>query len=166
MRYFCLSLLLVGLLLAGCSGSKDAAEDEPDAEEEQVDEGDPGDEDAEDTGEDAEEEEPVAVPISPIVGNWEGSLSLPDGSTLRVLFHIKQDRAGVLSATLDSPDQGALEIPVDEVRFEDGALYLYLQVIEGSYTGTLREETEAIEGTWTQPGGTLPLNMERVEDES
>ena len=112
----------------------------------------------------AAEAEPAAVEVSPVVGNWEGALSLPDGSALRVLFHITQDAAGTLAATLDSPDQAAFGIPVDQVRFENGELYLYVQVIDGSYTGALQEGDGTIEGTWSQPGGSLPLNVERVEN--
>lgn len=160
MRYFFCSLIVAGLLLAGCSGSKDTVDSEPATEEEQAAE----DEQAAEEMEPAIEAEPVAVVESPIVGDWEGSLSLADGSALRVIVHITQDADGNPAATLDSPDQGALGIPVDEVRFEDRALYLYLQVIEGSYTGALQEDNETIEGTWTQPAGSMTLNMERVVD--
>ena len=156
MRYFIGSLLSAGLLLAGCSGSKEAVEDETDGGEEPV-------ETVEET-EPPVEEEPAAVAVSPVVGDWEGALSLPNGGSLRVVFHITQDAAGTLAATVDSPDQGALGIPVDEVRFEEGELYLYLQVIDGSYTGMLQEEAGSIEGTWSQPGGALPLSMARAEN--
>ena len=155
MRYFFFSLIVAGWLLAGCSGSKDTADSEPAAEEEQV---------AAEEEQAAEEEEPPAVVEAPIVGDWEGPLANPDGSTLRVVFHITQDDAGNLTAIFDSPDQGAFGVPLDEVRFENGELYLYLKVIDGSYTGALQEGDETIEGTWTQPAGSLALNMERVEN--
>lgn len=154
MRYFFFSLIVAGWLLAGCSGSKDTADSEPAAEEEPIAEEEQA----------AEEEEPPAVAVSPIVGDWQGSLANPDGSTLRVVFHITQDNAGNLTATFDSPDQGAFGVPVDEVRFENGEFYLYLKVIGGSYTGALQEGDETIEGTWTQPEGSLALNMERLEN--
>ena len=162
MRYFFFSLIVAGWLLAGCSGSKDTADSEPAAEEEQVAEEE--EQVAEEEEQAAEEEEPPAVAVSPIVGDWEGPLANPNGSTLRVVFHITQDNAGNLTATFDSPDQGAFGVPVDEVRFENGELYLYLKVIGGSYTGALQEGDETIEGTWTQPAGSLALNMERVEN--
>ncbi|MCH8960945.1 MAG: hypothetical protein IH820_06355 [Bacteroidetes bacterium] len=154
MRYFFFSLIVAGWLLAGCSGSKDTADSEPAAEEEPIAEEEQA----------AEEEEPPAVAVSPIVGDWEGPLANPDGSTLQVVFHITQDNAGNLTATFDSPDQDAFGVPLDEVRFENGELYLYLKVIGGSYTGALQEGNETIEGTWTQPAGSLALNMERVEN--
>ena len=161
MRYFFFSLIVAGWLLAGCSGSKDTVDSESAAEEEQVGE----EEQAADEEEQlADEEEPPAVAVSPIVGDWEGSLANPDGSTLQVVFHITQDNAGNLTAILDSPDQGAIGVPLDEVRFENGELYLYLKVIGGSYTGALQQGDETMEGTWTQPAGSLPLNMERVEN--
>ena len=153
MRYFCFSLIVAGWLLAGCSGSKAEAETEPAADEELAAEMEP-----------AVEAEPPAALEASIVGDWEGPLANPDGSTLRVVFHITQDDAGNLTAIFDSPDQGAFGVPLDEVRFENGELYLYLKVIDGSYTGALQEGDETIEGTWTQPAGSLALNMERVEN--
>ncbi len=156
MRYFFFSLIVAGWLLTGCSGSKDTTDSEPAAEEEQV---------AEEEEEPVEEEEePPAVPVSPIVGDWEGPLANPNGSTLRVVFHITQDNAGNLTAAFDSPDEGVFGVPVDEVRFENGELYLYLKVIDGSYTGGLQPGDRTIDGTWTQPAGSLTLNMERVEN--
>ena len=157
MRYFFFSLIVAGWLLTGCSGSKDTTDSEPAAEEEQVAE-------EEEEEEPVEEEEPPAVPVSPIVGEWEGPLANPNGSTLRVVFHITQDNAGNLTAAFDSPDEGVFGVPVDEVRFENGELYLYLKVIDGSYTGGLQPGDRTIDGTWTQPAGSLTLNMERVEN--
>ena len=44
-----------------------------------------------------------------ITGPWSGSISM-GGIKLRLVFHIQQSEQG-LSATLDSPDQGAKGIP-------------------------------------------------------
>ncbi len=44
-----------------------------------------------------------------IVGAWQGTLEA-GGTKLRVVLHVMKDDSGHLSATLDSPDQGAYGI--------------------------------------------------------
>ena len=50
------------------------------------------------------------TPDEPVEGSWLGTLQT-GGVELRIVFHISQDSVGVLTATLDSPDQGATGIP-------------------------------------------------------
>ena len=50
-----------------------------------------------------------------IVGSWTGNLSV-QGTELPLAFNIKSEE-GKLTATLDSPSQGATGIPMDEVFF-------------------------------------------------
>ena len=55
------------------------------------------------------------------VGDWEGVLSMPEaGVELTVVFHVTQADDGAYAATLDSPDQGAFDIPC-EAPVVDGA---------------------------------------------
>ena len=50
-----------------------------------------------------------------IVGSWVGTLDA--GMKLRVVFHIARTDDGKLRATLDSPDQGATGIRIDDTTF-------------------------------------------------
>jgi hypothetical protein len=96
-----------------------------------------------------------------IAGSWQGSLIVPGGS-LRVVFNITEKPDKTLTATMDSPDQGAKGIPVDEVRLSGDSVVLKANSIPGSYAGKLVSDS-AIEGTWTQGGGALPLTMTRLD---
>src|SRR5262249_37258094 len=51
------------------------------------------------------------VPTSAVVGDWKGAVSTGSAS-LRVLIHVAQDTDGKLTATMDSPDQGATGIAI------------------------------------------------------
>ena len=46
------------------------------------------------------------------MGTWSGTLEASGG--LRIVFHIEQGEDG-LTATMDSPDQGAIGVPVSDV---------------------------------------------------
>ncbi|HQF41591.1 MAG TPA: hypothetical protein PK073_01675, partial [Ignavibacteriaceae bacterium] len=52
-----------------------------------------------------------------ITGQWKGILKI-QGMQLRVIFNISKTDSGYIS-TLDSPDQGAKEIPVTTTIFEN-----------------------------------------------
>ncbi|MBI5868018.1 MAG: alpha/beta hydrolase [candidate division Zixibacteria bacterium] len=91
-----------------------------------------------------------------IEGTWLGKLKLPTGE-LRIVFHIARGADSTLKATVDSPDQGATGIPVDEVTWVNSHLHLGLKVIGGAFEGDQKPGTDSIEGKWTQGGLSLPL---------
>jgi pimeloyl-ACP methyl ester carboxylesterase len=95
-----------------------------------------------------------------IAGSWQGSLVVPGGS-LRVVFNITENPDKTLTATMDSPDQGAKGIPVDEVKLAGDSVVLKASSIGGSYAGKLVSDS-AMDGTWTQSGGAFPLAMTRL----
>lgn len=97
-----------------------------------------------------------------IEGTWLGTLKF-SGTELRVVFKILQSPEGKLTATLDSPDQGAKDIPVEEVVFQNGHLHLDAKSINGVFEGDIKEDNSTIEGQWNQGGVTIPLALKRTE---
>ncbi len=94
-----------------------------------------------------------------IEGYWEGQIDL-GVQKLEMAFDIKAAENGY-SATLDVPAQGAFDIPVDEITFQEGQLQLKMNAMDASYSGVLKDS--AIEGNFTQRGMTFPLNLARAE---
>ena len=101
-----------------------------------------------------------------VVGSWSGELTIPDGSgnTLRIVFHVTKSEDGTLSSTMDSPDQDAFGIPMDTTTFEDNVLKIEIAAIMCVYEGTLNEETGTFDGTWSQAGTSLELDLVREEE--
>lgn len=97
-----------------------------------------------------------------VVGDWYGKLSF-SGVNLRLVLHI-QDGDDGLTATMDSPDQGANGIPVETVKFDNGELTLILPRIGAQYTGTLSADGRKLTGTFQQGGANIPLEMEIKEE--
>jgi len=97
-----------------------------------------------------------------IEGIWQGELKVP-GTVLRIVFKISKNPDGTLTATLDSPDQGATDIPVEEVIFKDNTLRLEVKSAGGVFEGKVSEDFLVIEGEWKQSGQTLPLTVKRVD---
>ena len=96
-----------------------------------------------------------------VEGLWLGKLTVPGGE-LRIVFHINKAADGKLSATLDSPDQGATGIAVEECTFSNGKLTLAAKTIGGGFAGTMKNDS-TIEGKWSQSGASLPLVLKRIE---
>lgn len=103
---------------------------------------------------------PAQAQDHPVAGTWSGSLELPGGQSLPLVFHIRAAEDGTLTSTMDSPAQGATGIPVQTTTFAEGRLVLELPAIAGRYEATLDEEGRLV-GTWSQGGGTLPLSLRR-----
>ena len=97
----------------------------------------------------------------PIVGSWSGPLAVQPGVELTLVFHIAAEDTGY-SATLDSPDQGAVGVPVPSVSFDGSTIRLELPPLAASFEGTLTSADE-IEGVWEQGGTQLPLVLRRTE---
>ena len=100
-------------------------------------------------------------PASPVTGSWEGAI---DAGAVKlrigVVITVKPD--GVLSATMDSPDQGAFDMPLGGVTFSDGVLRFALARANGAFEGRVNAAGTEIAGTWTQ-GMALPLVLKKVE---
>lgn len=94
-----------------------------------------------------------------ITGSWLGKLSA-GGMDLRVVFNLKLAGKDSLTFTLDSPDQGAKDIPGGQVSIDMKKLVLKAPSINGEYSGVITSDS-TIDGNWTQNGATMPLNLKK-----
>jgi uncharacterized protein len=102
--------------------------------------------------------------LQTIAGSWNGTLNI--GSTkLRLVFHISTNPDGTLTATMDSPDQGAKGIPVTSARLTQDSLHLDIKAIGGSYAGRITGP-ETIDGHLTQAGQTMHIPLTKGEAET
>jgi uncharacterized protein (TIGR03435 family) len=100
-----------------------------------------------------------------IVGDWQGTLHIPQGD-LRIVVKITEANPGGLKAVLYSIDQGGQPIPASSASFEGGVLKYAVQMIEGSYEGKMSADGKSIAGTWKQGPNPLPLVLERATPET
>jgi hypothetical protein len=92
-------------------------------------------------------------------GDWEGTLSLPNGQSLAVAIHFKNQADGTVEATIDSPSQGAQGVPLRGVAQKGAVVEFAVQAVGGSYQGTLNKEGTEIAGEWTQRQAAAPLTL-------
>ena len=101
------------------------------------------------------------APAVSVAGAWEGAIDAM-GTRLRIGVAITRQTDGTLTATMDSPDQGAYGLPLSDVTFAGGVLRFALKAANGSFEGTLNAAGSEIAGTWTQAGA-LPLTLKKVD---
>lgn len=104
----------------------------------------------------------AAAQPSKMTGDWAGSLQVNMRVQLRLVFHIKDSVQ--LTATLDSPDQGAFGIVCDEVITKNDSVYITIKRIRGKFYGlyVVQNDTAQLNGFWQQGPNKLPLSLRKV----
>lgn len=96
-----------------------------------------------------------------INGSWQGVLNV--GTEIRLVFNISVNDDLSLNATMDSPDQGAMGIPLGEVSLSDDSIRIDAPIVNGYYIGALLSES-TMEGEWHQSGMSIKLDLSRQEE--
>jgi pimeloyl-ACP methyl ester carboxylesterase len=97
-----------------------------------------------------------------LAGIWQGVLQLP-GAELGIVFRISQNPDGTWQALLDSPDQGAKDIPTSKVVVENERLLIEVQVVAGAFAGKIKADFSEIAGQWQQAGLEIPLLLKKTD---
>ena len=94
-----------------------------------------------------------------ITGSWMGSIAV--GSVnLHLVFNITKTADGY-SSTFDSPDQKAFGIACSKTTLNGDSLDIRIAAIGGGYKG-LWDGKSDITGTYSQGGGSTPLNLKHI----
>jgi hypothetical protein len=100
-----------------------------------------------------------------LVGDWQGTLDV-GAQKLRSVLHITKAENGGWDARFISVDQGDMGgIAVDSLTLQGSNLKFKIEMIRGSYTGTISGDGNSITGTWTQ-GKPLPLEFRRATQDT
>lgn len=86
-------------------------------------------------------------------GPWIGTLDI-QGTKLNIVFHFKQND-NIWSGTIDSPDQAAYGLKIDEVVVDGQKISTKSNQIQMTFSGELQQDT--IKGTFKQGPLSLPL---------
>ncbi len=101
--------------------------------------------------------------IEGLDGRWEGTIDR-NGTKLRLVLRITTGPQGT-NVVLDSPDQLARGIPVQDLSRDGSTVRLHLNQGNQSYEGQLSADGKTITGTWTSAiGEKLPLTFSHTSD--
>ncbi|MBQ2046735.1 MAG: alpha/beta hydrolase [Muribaculaceae bacterium] len=91
-------------------------------------------------------------------GHWKGKVA-----NLPIVFHIAHDSEW--SATLDSPMQGAKDIPCGKVTVKGDSINIDMPALRANYKGVIAQDDKSITGIFTQ-GISIPLTLTRTTAEA
>lgn len=92
-------------------------------------------------------------------GTWGGKIE-SGGQVFRMVFHVKSGDKGP-TCTLDSPDQGALNLPVKGISFSGRLLVVDASNMSAMYKGAMQTGDSVILGNWIQDGVAFTLNLSK-----
>ncbi len=97
-----------------------------------------------------------------ITGDWGGAIDI-QGMQLRLVFHISEaDNKYV--ATMDSPDQGAKGIVVDNVIYNFPNITMTIDRMNFTYKGRVNTSFSKIKGAVSQAGAQVEVDLKRVSE--
>lgn len=99
------------------------------------------------------------APVKP-EGDWRGTLDAGVAKLDLILHVVRKD--GTLTATLDSPDQGATGLTVDSITVSGKSLRFEMKSLGADYEGVFSSDGSQIEGEFRQQGQKLPLTFKRA----
>lgn len=92
---------------------------------------------------------------------WEGVLKV--GATeIRLVFHLFKQKDGSYAGAMDSPDQGATGLVLDQVSVKEAAVRLELKSARIVFEGKRGADGQEIVGDFKQAGQSFPLTLKRV----
>jgi hypothetical protein len=105
------------------------------------------------------------IPASPAVskeleGDWEGTLATPNRA-FRLVIHFKNQPDKTVAATVDSPDAGAMGLPLNSVKQTGPKVEFGIRVAHGSFRGTLNPEGTELAGQFTHEAESAPLTLKK-----
>ena len=107
-----------------------------------------------------QEPAPPADSSPSVIGTWEGTLDA-GMAKLRLVLHIDGTKEGALVARLDSPDQGATDLPIDSLSVAGNTLHFEMKSLAAMYEGKLESDAQ-ITGEFRQGGQVLALTFKRT----
>ena len=96
--------------------------------------------------------------MAEVTGSWTGVLAVA-GQRIATVLNVSESD-GALTATMDSPDQGAFGIPVASVTVDGRQITFDVSAVGARYEASLTEDGK-LTGTFYQSGLSIPLEMEK-----
>ena len=104
---------------------------------------------------------PVRWRDANIQGNWEGKIEA-NQLAVRLVLKVSPATGGGYKAALDSPDQGARDIPVTTVTVKRSKVLVELKPLNALFEGTVNPDGTEIAGQWKQAGAVMDVVFKQV----
>jgi hypothetical protein len=107
-----------------------------------------------------EEYERDGVPGTGLEGTWLGILEARP-ARLRMIVRVSASPDGVVTATLDMPDQKSGEMFLDSISLDGTSVSFTFNQLRASYGGEMSADGSSVTGSWITGERDFPLNLKR-----
>jgi len=97
--------------------------------------------------------------LSTLTGAWEGKLSVGTAA-LRLVLHLAPATGDSLTATMDSPDQGATGIASDKAYATKDSVFVFWTPMMAAFKAQIKDTL--LSGSWEQGGRAMPLSLSKT----
>lgn len=105
-------------------------------------------------------EAPAQAASADLVGRWEGAIRVGE-TVIPIVIRVAEAPDG-LRAVMDSPSQGARDIPVADLTETSGGVRFTVPAVAGRFEGARSEDGSIWTGTLFQGAASLPLILTRA----
>lgn len=115
---------------------------------------------------DLEKGKPGAAPVvEGMDGTWNSSFERA-GQSLRLVIKVRTNENGT-AVSLDSPDQMAFGVPVQNFKRADNTVTFDVALAQVKFSGTLNDDNSSFSGSWVEASGeTLDLTFTKAAKET
>lgn len=96
-------------------------------------------------------------------GIWEGNLIISAAVEMPIVFKFEKNDESGYECKMDSPSQGAKDIPIESVTLINDSVLVDVKVIAAIFSGEVNWENLEIIGKWSQGGQSFDLTVKKVE---
>jgi len=108
---------------------------------------------------DAKIDRPSSAAIAKsLEGVWNGALDV-GGKSMRVAISLTNHANGTSTGTVVNLDAGAVEIPISRIVQEGPNVTFEINVVSGTFVGSVSADGAELAGTWTQKSFSAPLKL-------
>jgi len=97
-------------------------------------------------------------------GTWAGEISV-SANKVPLIFHITIDKKNTYKVNMDSPAQGAMGIPINDVKVTGHTIMLNIAAANAIFEGEFDKQSAGIKGVWKQGGHSFPLTLQQKNED-
>ncbi len=101
-----------------------------------------------------------AAALATMQGSWEGTMDVGPAK-LRIVLNIFKTN-DTYRASLDSPDQGAMGLPVPVLSARPNSIHAALPAIDSDFQAVLSADGTEMDGKWKQLNKSYPLTLKKT----
>ncbi|MFC1551032.1 hypothetical protein ACFL6P_00570 [Candidatus Latescibacterota bacterium] len=104
----------------------------------------------------------TGTPADNLTGNWEGSITIPDGTVLQLFLEFYTNADGDYGAFLKVPQQTENSISVQDITLDKKEVTFNVEEVQATFKGAI-ESNDMFKGAFTQGGQLMPVVFNRAK---